>query len=179
MEKELNRVSFSEKKFKEWFTKARQDFGNNSEITESARWGFDEATRERNAVMDIAIENSLRIGSENAEMNFKHRLKEATDTAFKDGFRNGSAEGTANGTIMGYDLAVAERKARDAQREKKAYQDGYRSGKRDAEIDVKARDAKLLKDLKSAWSETNWKKYKLKMMHIMLLLKKEEAKTAS
>ena len=41
----------------------------------------------------------------------------------------------------------------------------------------KARDAKLLKDLKSAWSETNWKKYKLKMMHIMLLLKKEEAKT--
>ena len=114
MEKELNRVSFSEKKFKEWFTKARQDFGNNSEITESARWGFDEATRERNAVMDIAIENSLRIGSENAEMNFKHRLKEATDTAFKDGFRNGSAEGTANGKIMGYDLAVAERKARDA-----------------------------------------------------------------
>ena len=44
-------------------------------------------------------------------------------------------------------------------------------------IDVEARDAKLLKDLKSAWSETNWKKYKLKMMHIMLLLKKEEAKT--
>jgi len=78
--------------------------------------------------------------------------------------------------VEGYCKRIIELKARDAQREKKAYQDGYRSGKRDAEIDVKARDAKLREDLKSAWSETNWKKYKLKMMHIMLLLKKEEAK---